>query len=232
MHSIRIMIVDDDISTTELLKSVFECDGYDAFVAHNVHEAEKAVTTYHPDLILLDLMMPHQDGSNGISFLRELRQNTDCIPVIILSAIEDLNKRITLLNIGADDYLTKPFDNNELIARVNSVLRRSTANNSLVQSWSSGDLSIDFDAQRVTRGGKEIRLSKIEYRLFEELTRNTGCVLSYKQLLSRVWDPTYENNKEYLHVYVNCLRKKLEMDPKNPRCIINIPGRGYRFDRE
>ena len=232
MQRPRILVVDDDISTVELLKSIFECEGYEVFTAYDPDEAVKAATTHYPDLIVLDLMMPHKDGSDGVSVCRTLRENDNPVPIIILSGIDDLKEQIKLLNTGADDYLTKPFDIDELKAHINSVLRRSKGNTSLVHSFSSKDVFVDFDAQRVTFRDEEVRLSYIEYRLLEELARNAGHVLSYKHLLDRVWDPTYENNKEYLHVYVNYLRKKLEADPKNPKCIINVPGRGYRFDKE
>ena len=232
MQSIRILVVDDDISTVELLKSIFECEGYEVFTAYDPAEAVKAATTKYPDLILLDLMMPHTDGSDGVSVCRRLRENDNLIPIIIVSAIDELKEKIKLLNIGADDYLTKPFGNDEVKAHVQAVLRRSKVNIPSEHSISSGDIRVNFDSQQVTFRGTEVRLSPIEYRLLEQLARNAGHVLSYKYLLSRVWDPIYESNKEYLHVYINYLRKKLEADPKNPKCIISVPGRGYRFEKE
>jgi DNA-binding response OmpR family regulator len=231
MHQAKIMAVDDDPGITSLLKTTFELEGCEVLTANKPEEVITTALNFHPDLMLLDLMMPHTDGSDGIYVCRTLREDGNHLPIIILSGISDPDEKARLLNLGADDYMTKPFDPGELVARVNSVLRRSS-NFSCQHSFACRDISVDFDAQKVTFCGKEVNLSSTEYRLLEELVWNTGHVLSCEYLLANVWGTGYEKNKEYLYVYIGYLRKKLEKDPSNPQNIISVPGRGYRFDKK
>jgi two-component system KDP operon response regulator KdpE len=180
-----------------------------------------------PDLIILDIMMPKMDGFAVCRRLREWSQ----IPIIMLSARNDEKDKVQCLDLGADDYIVKPFGASELIARVSAVLRRTkTADASPVKSSiASGELAINFTKRQVTRAGVEVKLTPTEYALLRELALNSGKVLTHTHLLNQVWGPEYRDEREYLHVFVRRLRSKLEPNPDDPAYILTISGVGYQF---
>ncbi|MFH1651614.1 MAG: response regulator transcription factor, partial [Chloroflexota bacterium] len=177
--------------------------------------------------VILDIMMPRMDG---FEVCRRLREWTE-IPIIMLSAKGDENAKVKCLNLGADDYVTKPFGSDELLARVRAVLRRTTATavSSARPTFSSGNLQISFAERKVTISGKEIRLTPTEFNLLQELVLHAGKVNTHTHLLQKVWGPEYLEEKEYLHEFVRRLRNKLEPDKDNPSYLISVPGVGYQF---
>ena len=223
----RILTVDDELSILRFLRSNLEDRGYTVISATNGEEALHMIEMELPDLIILDVMMPKMDGFEVCRQLREWSQ----IPIIMLSAIGDEKDKVRCLDLGADDYIVKPFGANELIARVSAVLRRTkTAIVSTTKpSITSGELTINFAARQVTRTGLEIKLTPTEYALLQELAVNTGKVLTHTHLLNKVWGPEYREEREYLHVFIRRLRSKLEPDPNNPKHILTVSGVGYQF---
>jgi two-component system KDP operon response regulator KdpE len=180
-----------------------------------------------PDLVILDIMMPKIDGFEVCRRLREWSQ----IPIIMLSARGEEKDKVKCLDLGADDYITKPFGASELIARVRAVLRRTEATRAVPaqSSFASGDIKINFAERRVTVAGKEVKLTPTEYSLLQEFVLNAGKVLTHTYLLNKVWGAEYKEEREYLHVFVRRLRTKLESDPTNPSYIMTVPGVGYQF---
>jgi two-component system KDP operon response regulator KdpE len=225
----RILIVDDDAVIIKFVRANLEAEGWQTLTAMDGAEALQTIERELPDLVVLDVMMPNVDGLEVLRQLREWSQ----IPVIMLSVREEEAYKVKCLNLGADDYVTKPFGADELIARVRAVLRRNeTANFVTSQSlFTSGDLQINFGNKQVTAAGNEVRLTPTEYNLLQELVLNAGKVLSHDHLLHRIWGPEYGQEREYLHVFIGRLRAKLEPDPAKPRYIITVPGIGYRFKR-
>jgi DNA-binding response OmpR family regulator len=225
MHRLRILVVDDELAIIKLLRANLQADGYEVLAAIDGAEALQIVERELPNLIILDIMMPKVDGFEVSRRLREWSQ----IPIIILSARSDETDKVECLNLGADDYLSKPFAAEELLARVRAVLRRSeVAHTTQTQpSFANGDIEINFAQRRVTVAGEEVRLTPTEYSLLREFVLNEGKVLTHVHLLNRVWGPEYRVEREYLHVFVGRLRAKLEPDPTNPRYIRTVPGVGY-----
>ena len=223
----RILIVDDELSILKFVRSNLEDRGYVVASATNGEEALHIIGRELPDLIILDVMMPKMDGFEVCRSLREWSQ----IPIIMLSARGDEKDKVKCLDLGADDYIVKPFGANELMARVSAVLRRTkTAGISVTKSViTSGDLVINFAKRQVTRTGMEVKLTPTEYALLQELALNAGKVLTHTQLLNKVWGPEYRDEREYLHVFVRRLRAKLESDPNHPRYILTVSGVGYQF---
>jgi two-component system KDP operon response regulator KdpE len=190
-------------------------------------EALRKIEMELPDLVILDIMMPKMDGFEVCRRLREWSQ----IPTIMLSARGDETDKVKCLDLGADDYLTKPFGTRELLARVRAVLRRTEATKTVSTQpfFTSGDLRISFAQRQVTVAGKEVELTPTEYSLLQEFVLNAGKTLTHSYLLDRVWGPEYRDEREYLHVFVRRLRTKLEPDATNPTYIMTVPGVGYRF---
>ena len=190
-------------------------------------EALHTIEMELPDLVILDIMMPKLDGFEVCRRLREWSQ----IPVIMLSARGDESDKVKCLDLGADDYITKPFGASELIARVKAVLRRTEAATTVPTkpSFTSGDLEINFAQRQVAVSGKEVKLTPTEYTLLQEFALNAGKVLTHTYLLNKVWGPEYREEREYLHVFIRRLRAKLEPDPANPKCIMTVSGIGYQF---
>ena len=227
MSKTRILVVDDELSIIKFLRANLEANGYEMLAAMDGAEALQTFEMELPDLVILDIMMPKVDGFEVCRRLREWSQ----IPIIMLSARGDASDKVKCLDLGADDYITKPFRAGELIARVRAVLRRTeTATNIPPQpSFTSGDLEISFAQRKVTIAGKEVKLTPTEYNLLQELAINMGKVLTHAHLLNKVWGPEYRDEREYLHVFVRRLRAKLEPDMTNPRYIVTVPGVGYQF---
>ena len=223
----RVLIVDDEMSILRFLRSNLEDKGYTVISATNGEEALHTIEMELPDLIILDIMMPKM---NGFEVCRQLREWSQ-IPIIMLSARGDERDKVKCLDLGADDYIVKPFGASELIARASAVLRR-TRTASVPPSMptvTSGDLVINFARRQVMRDGTEVQLTPTEYALLQELAVNSGKVLTHTHLLNKVWGPEYRDEREYLHVFVRRLRSKLEPDPGNPRHIVTVSGVGYRL---
>ncbi|MBA7697785.1 Transcriptional regulatory protein KdpE [subsurface metagenome] len=227
MHRPRVLIVDDDLTIIKFLRANLEASDYKTLTAMDGAEALQSIEMELPDLVILDIMMPRVDGFEVCQRLREWSQ----IPIIMLSARGDEEDKVKCLDLGADDYMTKPFGVEELIARVRTVLRRTQAVGATVTqpAFTSGDLVINFVERRVTIADREVKLTPTEYNLLQELVLNAGKVLTHTHLLSKVWGPEYRDEREYLHVFIRRLRNKLEPDRANPRHILSVPGVGYQF---
>lgn len=227
MDKKRILIVDDDPAILRLLSTNLKARGYEIYTAVDGEESLEAVQKDFIDLIILDLMMPKVDG---VEVCRRIRQWSD-VPIIILSARGDENDKVKCLELGADDYLTKPFGIAELLARIKTAFRhRGDPTVSPAQSTFVCDgMEINFAKRRVTVDGREITLTPTEYALLQHLAVNSDKVLTHSMLLQSVWGNEYSSEKEYLRVFVGRLRRKLEPDPKNPRYIQTIPGVGYHI---
>jgi len=227
MVKTRILIVDDEISIIKFLRANLLDKGYEVLASMNGVEALETFEKELPDLVVLDIMMPKMDGFEVCRRIREWSQ----VPIIMLSAIGSEEDKVKCLDLGADDYITKPFGKDELVARIKAVMRRteSAAAVPTQTSFSSGDLQINFTQRRVTTAGKEVKLTPTEYNLLQELVLNAGKVLTHTHLLNKVWGPEYRDEREYLHVFIPRLRSKLEADPANPKYITTVSGVGYQF---
>jgi len=227
MRKSRILIVDDDIGVVKSVRANLQARDWETVVAMDGVEALEAIGREQPDLVILDITMPRMDGFEVCRQVREWSR----IPIIMLSARHDVEEKVKCLNMGADDYVTKPFGVNELAARVTAVLRRTKESGAepTAPDFSSGDLRVNFVERRVTVRGREVKLTPTEYNLLQELVLGAGRVFSHSTLLGRVWGPEYADEREYLHVFVGRLRKEIEPDPQHPQYIITVPGVGYRF---
>jgi two-component system KDP operon response regulator KdpE len=229
MKQQRILLIDDDPKIVKFVKTNLEARDYELLIARGGLEALQIFREESPDLVILDIMLP---GIDGFEVCTEIR-NQSQVPIIMLSARGDTRDKVQCLSAGADDYVTKPFDIAELVARIRTILRR---NKSIIDTPSTlpfecGDLVIDFDQRQAVIAGKETGLTRTEYSLLEELALNAGKVVRYDQLLRKVWGPEYGQEKEYVHVTVGHLRSKLEPDPTKPKYIINTPGIGYMLEK-
>jgi two-component system KDP operon response regulator KdpE len=227
MRKSRILIVDDDIGVVKSVRANLQARDCDTLTAMDGAEALQVVAEESPDLIILDVTMPKLNGFEVCRRVREWSQT----PIIMLSARHDVEEKVKCLNVGADDYITKPFGVNELAARVRAVLRRSQSavEDQNAPNFSCGDLEVNFVERRVTVKGEEVRLTPTEYNLLQELVLGAGKVFSHATLLGRVWGPEYSSEREYLHVFVGRLRKAIEEEPSRPKYIITVPGVGYKF---
>jgi two-component system KDP operon response regulator KdpE len=226
------LVVDDEKSLRDFIRRNLDVRGYRVQTAANGLEALALIHTENFDLIILDLMMPHMDG---LETTRRVRENS-VVPIIILTALGEENDKIRAFDLGADDYLTKPFGVEELLARVRAVLRRSSWRDIPVgeerQVLQRAGVSLDLDQRLVTSRGQEIDLTPTEFELLNVLMRNAGIVLSHRDLLNRVWGQEYQDEVEYVRVYIGRLRRKLERDPLKPELLLTERGVGYRFTRE
>jgi len=223
----RILIVDDDPVIRKFVRANLEVRDYQTLMAVDGAEALEIIEREQPDLLILDIMMPGIDGFEVCRRLREWSQ----IPIIMLSARGDEGDKVKCLELGADDYITKPFGASELVARVRAVLRRTKAARVIPTqpSFTSGDIKINFVERRVTVAEREVKLTPTEYNLLQELVLNVNKVLTHSMLLGKVWGPEYGGEREYLRVFIGRLRRQLEPKPENPKYIISIPGVGYQF---
>jgi len=220
----RILIIDDEKQIRRLLKVALTGHGYELEEAVSGQDGLHKAAVFRPDLVILDLGLPDLDGLEVLRRLREWSQT----PVIILSVREQENDKINALDNGADDYVTKPFGMGELLARIRAALRHAAGlGNEPVLNF--GDLEIDVAQRRVTVDGNVIKPTPTEYELLRNLAVYSGKVLTHRQLLRAVWGPSYENDTQYLRVYIAQLRRKIESDPSRPRHIITEPGVGYRL---
>jgi len=228
MIKTRILIVDDEVSVIKFLRANLESNGYEVVAAVNGAEALKTLEMELPDVVITDIMMPVLDGFELCRQIREWSQ----VPIIMLSARADESDKIKCLDLGADDYITKPFGKGELIARVGALLRRAKGDNTkdTNSNFTCGPLSISFAQRKVTVDDKPVKLSPTEYSLLQELVLNAGKVLTHTHLLHKIWGAEYMEEREYLHVFVARLRSKLEFNPANPRYITTVSGVGYQFE--
>jgi DNA-binding response OmpR family regulator len=226
----KVLVVDDVPEMAEFLHDLLAREGYQVAVAHSAREGLRRAQEDEPDLILLDIMMPDMDGWTMLDHLREFSN----VPVIMVTALDELDEKVRGLDQGADDYVTKPFEIAELKARVRAALRRASvphAREGPVLAFDGGRLVINPTSYQILCRGKEVKLSPIEHKLLVYLAINAGRVLRYEQILDNVWGPGYEDSLTNLKVYIRRLRQKLELDASDPRYILNQWGIGYYMDR-
>lgn len=225
----RVLVVDDDPAILRTLRINLQAREYDVQIARDGRSALQWVQEEVPDLVILDLGLPDVDGVN---VLRRIRVTSE-VPVIVLSARHDSDDKVEALDAGADDYVTKPFGMDELLARLRAALRRNPVDRALGLGSSviaTPDFTLDFGACRAERAGAEVRLTPTEWRLLATLARTPGQLVHQVDLLRGAWGPSYGRESNYLRVYANQLRRKLEPDPSQPRYLITEPGIGYRLD--
>ncbi|GAB4529170.1 MAG: response regulator transcription factor [Anaerolineales bacterium] len=222
-----ILVVDDEERMVRFIRLNLEQDGFRVIEAYRGEDVLEKVRTQMPDLVLLDVMMPGIDGFEVLRMLREVNN----VAVIMLTAKGEENDRVRGLEMGADDYITKPFSPRELVSRVRAVLRRVDMITGVPEDTITVDehLKIDFNRREVWLDGQLVNLRPTEYRLLYHLVKNAGWVLTHEQILTRVWGYEYRDEPHYVRLYINYLRKKLEADPANPRYILTERGIGYRF---
>lgn len=229
MKQFRILVVDDEERILNFLRSKLKASGYEVLTATNGVEALEQAQAQEPDMIVLDLIMPKMDG---FETLKELR-SFSAVPVIILSAREADADKIKGLGLGADDYLPKPFNPDELVARVEAVRRRlePAGRRKIPELFPLGDVTIDFKRRSIVVRGEEKYLTRIEWLLLSELANNAGRLMLYEELLTQVWGPEYRNDVQLLRTWISRLRHKLERDPEDPKLIRTIPKTGYIMDQ-
>ncbi|MDO9122674.1 MAG: response regulator transcription factor [Anaerolineaceae bacterium] len=223
-----ILVVDDEERMARFIRLNLEHDGFQVVEAHKGMDAINELRTKMPDVILLDVMMPDIDGFEALQLIRE----TSSVPVIMLTAKGEEDDRVKGLELGADDYVTKPFSPRELVSRVRAVLRRTESANAASEGGQiivDEHLKIDFGRREVKLDGDLVKLRPTEYRLLYHLVQNAGWVLTYDQILAKVWGYEYRDEPHYVRLYINYLRQKLEKDPANPIYILTERGVGYRF---
>ena len=223
---VRVLVVDDEPQILRALRATLRGHGYDVHTVQDGEEALDEIATHPPDIVILDLVMP---GKSGFEVVREVRQWSS-LPIIVLSARGGERDKVTALDLGADDYLTKPFGADELLARLRVALRHRLHTAPALLTLAGGsDVTVNFGYRTVTRAGERVHLTPTEWKLLLELTRNAGKVLTQRMLLVAVWGPQFADEAQYLRVYINQLRRKLEANPARPRVILTEPGVGYRF---
>ena len=223
----KILVVDDEERMVRFIRLNLEHDGFQVIEAYRGTKAIDLVRTKLPDLVLLDVMLPDIDGFEVLRLIRE----TSIVPVIMLTAKGEEEDRVRGLEMGADDYITKPFSPRELVSRVRAVLRRIQISSGTSEDIIEVDnrLKIDFNRREVWVDNQLVNLRPTEYRLLYHLVKNAGWVLSHEQILSKVWGYEYQDEPHYVRLYINYLRKKIEEDPANPKYILTERGIGYRF---
>ena len=222
----RILIVDDERQITRVLSRGLAAKGYEIHVAADGEAALQTFSDWHPDLVITDLSMPNM---NGLELCRRLRAFSE-VPIIVLSVKGEERSKVDALDAGADDYVTKPFGIDELLARIRATLRRTPASQDTAKNvLEEGDFRIQFAERKLTIRDKEVHLTPKEYDLLVYLLRHPGKVLTHRVLLGAVWGGDYTEQNEYLRVFIGQLRKKIEPDPANPKYILTEPWIGYRF---
>ena len=221
----RFLLVDDEAAIVRFLKPAVEANDYEMISAGTVAEAVKRIASETPDIVLLDLGLPDGDGKDVI---RRAREWSD-VPVIVLSAREREAEKIESLDLGDDDYVNKPFNVGELMARMRTALRHRMQRKAEVPVLRIADLEVDAVRHRVTKAGAELHLTPKEFELLSFLARHAGRVLTHKQILAAVWGPAHTEDTQYLRVYIGQLRQKIEARPDDPRIVLTEPGIGYRI---
>ncbi|MGQ9832999.1 MAG: response regulator transcription factor [Candidatus Villigracilaceae bacterium] len=228
MSSPNVLVVDDEKSLREFVERNLDARGFNVLTASNGLEALDIFQKHNIDLVILDIMMPHLDG---LETTRRIRQ-TSTVPIIILTALGEETEKVRAFDLGADDYLTKPFGTGELVSRVKAVLRRAHWSESKVtdEKIVCGEITADLARHEITVRGEPIELTPTEFKLLVYLMRHAGKVVTHRNILQNVWGPEYGNEAEYLRVYMGRLRQRLERDPLNPRYIKTERGVGYLFE--
>ncbi len=225
MSGAKILVVDDEPQIRRVLRTALASRAYEVIEATSGEEALERVRSERPELILLDVNMP---GMGGLAACREIRATVD-VPIIMLTVRDSERDKVQALDAGADDYVVKPFGIEELLARIRAALRRAT-NVRPAPAVKTQDLQIDFDSRKVLVRGMPVRLTPKEFDLLRQLVSGAGKALPHRRLLQAVWGPDYGEETEYLRVFINQLRKKIEPDPHHPRYILTEPWVGYRFE--
>jgi two-component system KDP operon response regulator KdpE len=223
-----ILVVEDQARVVHLIKQVLQAVGYRVLSASNGNDAIDMVAVEQPDLVILDILLPH--GPDGYQVCAHIREFSD-VPVIMLTAKAQDSEILHGFDVGADDYLTKPFNAKELVARIRAVLRRSHPSGDTEQAiLTCGEIEIDSARRLVKVAGTTIHLSRTEYALLYQLAQHANCVMLHQELLHAVWGPEYSNDVDYLRAYIRYLRRKLEPDPSSPRYILTSQGVGYMLN--
>jgi two-component system KDP operon response regulator KdpE len=228
MSGARILVVDDEPKLARTLKTILTGNGFEPILAATGEEGLELLDRYRPDLVLLDLALP---GIDGLAVCRAIRQDRQLdLPIVILSAQGDEDAKVEALDLGADDYLTKPFGTKELLARIRASLRRASGRPAGAQGvLEIGAIRMELDRQEVQVEGRPVHLTPKEYQMLRFLLTNAGRLVTHGALLREVWGPEYADASPYLHVFVRQLRQKIEPDPRHPRYIVTRPGVGYRL---
>jgi two-component system, OmpR family, KDP operon response regulator KdpE len=222
---IRALLIDDEAAILRFLKPALEANNYDMASAGTVAEGLKRIAAEAPDIVLLDLGLPDGDGKDVI---RRAREWSD-LPIIVLSARERETEKIEALDLGADDYVNKPFNVGELLARMRTALRHRMQRKAETPVLRVGNLEVDAVRHRATRGGAELKLTPKEFELLSFLAKHPGRVVTHKQILTAVWGPAHTEDTQYLRVYIGQLRQKVEEHPDDPKIVLTEPGIGYRI---
>ncbi|WP_326600384.1 response regulator [Streptomyces sp. NBC_01803] len=226
MH--RVLVVDDEPQILRALVINLKARAYEVDTAADGASALRLAADRHPDVVILDLGLPDMDG---VQVIRGIRGWTR-VPIIVLSARHTSDEKVEALDAGADDYVTKPFGMDELLARLRAAVRRAEPGSGSEEAVVETEgFTVDLAAKKVNRAGRDVRLTPTEWHLLEVLIRNTGRLVTQRQLLQEVWGPSYRTETNYLRVYMAQLRRKLETEPSAPRHLITEPGMGYRFER-
>lgn len=225
----RILAVDDEVEILRALQRSLSAHGYDVFTAESGEQALEAIAQHRPDLMVLDLGLP---GISGLEVIKKVREQSN-LPIIVLSVQNKERDKVLALDLGADDYVSKPFGMDEVLARIRVALRHiAPAQAGAEPIFTAGPLRVDVAQRSVQVNGQEIKLTPTEYDLLKALLKNSGKIMTRQMLLAQVWGTGYGAESHYLHVYIGQLRRKIEPDPANPRFILTIPGVGYRFNAE
>ncbi len=222
---IHVLVVDDEAAILRFLKPALQANNYEMSSAGTVADGIKRIAAETPDIVLLDLGLPDGDGKDVI---RRAREFSD-LPIIVLSARERETEKIEALDLGADDYINKPFNVGELLARMRTAMRHRMQRKAETSVLKVGGLEVDAVRHRATRDGRELKLTPKEFELLSFLARHAGRVITHKQILTAVWGPAHTEDTQYLRVYVGQLRQKIEEQPDDPNIILTEPGIGYRI---
>ncbi len=221
----KVLVVDDELHIRRLIRAALERADYAIVEAENAREATELLRQERPDITLLDLGLPDRDGLELVPLFKQQSDTT----LIVVSARDATEEKVAALDLGADDYLTKPFDTDELLARVRVALRNRLTRDGGNLGLTVGDVKLDLIARAVTKGGKDVHLTPKEYMVLAQLARFPGRVITHKQIMNEVWPHEHEHHVEYLRVLIRTLRQKLESDPQRPQIICNELGIGYRL---
>ena len=221
----KVLVIDDEPQIRRVMRVILSGENYEVMDARSGEAALLRFREFLPDLVLLDLNMP---GMTGLETCRAIRENSD-VPIIVLTVRHEEEEKVEALDAGADDYVTKPFGKQELLARIRAALRRSPTSSVGPKTFVAGDLEIDFEARKIRSGKKNVRLTPKEFDLLRYLVSHAGKPVPHRELLQAVWGPDYGDQTDYLRVFITHLRKKIEPNPAKPKYILTEPWLGYRF---
>jgi len=222
----KVLVIDDEPQIRRVMRVILSGENYEVMEARSGEAALLRFREFLPDLVLLDLNMP---GMTGLETCRAIRENSD-VPIIVLTVRHEEEEKVEALDAGADDYVTKPFGKQELLARIRAALRRSPTSSVGPKTFVAGDLEIDFEARKIRSGKKNVRLTPKEFDLLRYLVSHAGKPVPHRELLQAVWGPDYGDQTDYLRVFITHLRKKIEPNPAKPQYILTDPWLGYRFE--